>query len=206
MPCFLRRMAMAELTLISTLYSFQPIVASVTALSPSRIILVVAEESMGKEAVKKDLEKVKQTYGGIAELQIERVKGADLISIARKTTELLENEKNEVMVNVSGGWKLLALGVLYGCYARPELVKRIVCNDIETGRLTDIPKLTYGLTKAKLELLEAISKRNGKSISSIAEKMGKTRGMLYQQLKELRGAGYVDGKFYITDAGRLALL
>ncbi|MBD3389913.1 CRISPR locus-related DNA-binding protein [Candidatus Micrarchaeota archaeon] len=197
---------MAELTLISTLYSFQPIVASVTALSPSKIVLVVAEESMEKDVVKKDLEKVKQTYGGIAELKIVKVKGADLLSIAKKTVELLEAEKNDVVVNVSGGWKLLAQGVLYGCYAYPELVKRIVCNDIETGKLVELPKLSYGLTKSKRELLEVISKRNGKSISEIAEKMGKTRGMLYQHLKELKDMGYVDDKFFITDAGRLALL
>ena len=198
---------MAELTLISTLYSFQPIVASVTALSPSRIILVVAQESMEKDVVKKDLEKVKQTYGGIAELKIVKVKGADLISIAKKTVELLDAEKkNDVVVNVSGGWKLLAQGVLYGCYAYPERVKRIVCNDIETGRLVDLPKLSYGLTTSKLKFLEVISKRKDESISKIALDMGKTRGMLYQHLKELKDMGYVDDKFYITDAGRLALL
>ncbi|MBN2122449.1 ArsR family transcriptional regulator [Candidatus Micrarchaeota archaeon] len=70
----------------------------------------------------------------------------------------------------------------------------------------DLPKLSHGLTKPKVELLEELGKRNGKPISEIAEEMGKTRGMLYQHLKELKEMGYVDGKFYITDAGRLALL
>ena len=44
------------------------------------------------------------------------------------------------------------------------------------------------------------------NVRSIAEKMKKTTGMLYQHLKELRELGYVNEKFEITMAGRLALL
>ena len=58
----------------------------------------------------------------------------------------------------------------------------------------------------KVELLEEISKRAGKPISKIANKLEKTRGMVYQHLKELKDNGYVDEKFNITNAGRMALL
>ena len=51
-----------------------------------------------------------------------------------------------------------------------------------------------------------MAKRNGKPISAIALKLNRTRGMLYQHLKELKELGYVDEKFEITLAGRLALL
>jgi DNA-binding transcriptional ArsR family regulator len=40
----------------------------------------------------------------------------------------------------------------------------------------------------------------------MAKELRKTRGMLYQHLKELKEGGYVDDDFRITDAGRLALL
>lgn len=197
---------MEETTLISTFFSFQPFVAAAHAYSPSKIILLVAEDTIKKDVVVKDLEKVKELYGKIAVIEIIKVNGSDLLSIAEKTISLLENEKGKMIVNISGGWKLLAQGVLYGCYARSEFVSKIICNNIEDNTIVELPKLTYGLSKTKRKVLEEISKRNGKAVSDIADNIGKTRGMLYQHLKELKESGYVDEKFDITLAGRMALL
>jgi hypothetical protein len=36
--------------------------------------------------------------------------------------------------------------------------------------------------------------------------MHRTRGMIYQHLKELKDGGYLDDDYNITDAGKLALL
>ena len=72
--------------------------------------------------------------------------------------------------------------------------------------LEELPKLTFGLSSVKRELLEEISKRSNKSISEIAKELDRTRGMLYQHLKELKENGYVDDKFDITLAGKMALL
>jgi len=195
--------SVGETTLISTFYSFDPFVAAAHAYSPSKIILVVAKDSIPK--IQEDIEKVKELYGKVASISIRQVNGSDLFGIAEETVKLLEENKKAV-VNISGGWKLLAQGVLYGCYARPELVEKIVCNNIEENTLVEVPKLSFGLTSAKRELLEEIAKKNGRSVSEIADKLGKTRGMIYQHLRELKEVGYVDEKFEITMAGRLALL
>lgn len=197
---------MGETVLVSTFYSFEPLVAAVHNHSPKKIILLVADDTAKNENVKANIAKAREIYGKVAEIEVKLVKGADLLSIAQSLVDLLEKE-NKSVVNVSGGWKLLAQGVLYGCYARPELVERIVCNDLsKENTLVELPKLGYGLTTAKRELLEEIGKRNGKTIAEIAEKLEKTRGMLYQHLKELKEMGYVDDEFRITLAGRLALL
>jgi len=195
---------MGEVTLISTFYSFEPFVAAAHAYSPTRIHLVVAKDSLPK--VEPDLAKVKQLYGSVASIETLKVDDCDLLSIAKDAVKLLEGLKGRAIVNVSGGWKLLAQGVLYGCYARPELVEKIVCNNLIDNSLVELPKLTYGLTSAKLEVLEEIAKRNNRPIAEIAAKLEKTPGMLYQHLKELKDAGYVNEEFEITLAGRLALV
>jgi len=192
------------LTLISTFYSFEPFVAAAHAYSPSRIYLVVAKDTLQK--IEGDLNKVKEFYGGVASIEVVKVEDSDLYAIAKDTVKLLESQKGRVIVNVSGGWKLLAQGVLYGCYARPSLVEKIICNNLADKSIVEIPKLSYGLTSAKKKLLEEIVKRNNRPIAEIARKLSKTPGMLYQHLKELRDNGYVDGKFEITLAGRMALL
>ncbi|MFA5049858.1 MAG: CRISPR-associated CARF protein Csa3 [Candidatus Micrarchaeia archaeon] len=190
-------------TLISTFYSFEPFLPAMHKYSANKVILMIDKEP--KEIVTKAIEKVKDTFGTVAKIEIVKVNGTDLYEIAKTTVDLLEKEK-EVIVNVSGGWKLLAQGVLYGCYARADLVSKIVCNKIEDNSIVELPKLTYNLSEPKRILLEEISNRNGRSISDIADKLSKTRGMLYQHLKELKDSGYVDEKFEITDAGRMALL
>jgi CRISPR-associated protein Csa3 len=192
-------------TLISTFYSFQPFVAAAHAYSPSKIVLVVAEDSLKNEKVGEDIKKVKDVYGKVATIEILKVKGSDLLSIAQITVDLLEKGGRNI-VNISGGWKLLAQGVLHGCYARPDLVDKIVCNNLEDNSLVELPKLSYGLTTPKRDLMQEIEKRNGRSIFDIAKKLGKTRGMIYQHLKELKDIGYVDDKFTITRAGKVALL
>lgn len=192
-------------TLISTFYSYLPVEAAIYAFSPSKIILVADANSLKKKDVKEALQKVKATYGHLAKIEVVEVPGSNLLAIAKKTIELIENEDKPI-VNVSGGWKLLAQGVIYGCYARAEYVSKILCNDIERNTPVELPKLTYGLSEPKKQLLKELADRKGRTIAQIAEKLNRTRGMLYQHLKELKESGYVDEDFQITDAGRLALL
>ncbi len=199
-----------ETTLICTYYSFEPIVVSATQYSPKKIVLLVATNSLKDPKVKDNIERAKETYMNIAPISVVETNESDLVAVAGDTVKVIESEYNagnRVIVNVSGGWKLLAQGALYGCYAREGMVDKIICNDLSaTGKIVELPKLSFGLSSSKRELLEEIEKRNGRSISEISDKLKKTRGMVYQHLKELKAVGYVDEKFEITTAGRLALL
>jgi CRISPR-associated protein Csa3 len=196
--------------LISTFYSFEPLVAAATRYSPSKIILLVSSSALSgkdKEKVKASIDRAKEVYGKVISLTVKTVEEGDLLGIASMTVELLKNEEGTKIINVSGGWKTLMQGVLYGCYARPELVEKIVCNDLsKDGALLELPKLSFSLSATKKEVLQSIAERKGKSIPEIADSLKISRGMLYQHLKELKENGYVDDKFYITDAGRMALL
>lgn len=195
---------MTKTTLISTFYSFQPFMAAAHAFSPTRIVLIVAEETIPK--ISTDISKVKELYGDVASIEILKVKGSDLLAIAKGTASLLEKTDGKLIANVSGGWKLLAQGVLYGCYARPQFVDKIVCNNLDDNSIVELPKLTFGLSSRKKELLHQISTRNGRPISKLAKEMGKTRGLVYQHLKELRELGFVGTNSEITMAGRIALI
>ena len=198
---------MADTTLICTFYSFEPIIAAATAYSPKKMVLVVATNSLKDPKVRESLKTAKSTYEPIMPVVVKEVNESDLVSVASEMVDLIEKEKNNVIVNISGAWKLLAQGVLYGCYARPDKVDKIVCNDLSADKkIVELPKLTFGLSATKRELLEAIARRDGKPISDIAKKLDKTAGMVYQHLKELKELGYVDEKFEITLAGRLALV
>jgi CRISPR locus-related DNA-binding protein len=201
---------MSGTTLICTFYSFEPIVASATQYSPKKIILLVASDSLKKQEVRENIGRAKSTYKNVVPVSVVETGDSDMLKIARDTIKLIETENkagNSVVVNVSGGWKLLSQGTLYGCYARNALVDKIICNDLTVeGGIVELPKLCFGLTKARAAVLGEIAKRNGRSMAGIAKERGKTRAMIYQHLKELKESGYVDGRFEITLAGSLALL
>jgi CRISPR-associated protein Csa3 len=195
---------MEQTTLIATFYSFEPFVIAAHASSPSRIILVIDEEK--ESDIKVALGKVDEFYGNVAKIEKVKVKGSDLYEISKTTVDLLESTVGRIVVYVGGGKKITSQGVLYGCYARPDLVYKILCNNVNDQTLVELPKLSFALSKAKKRLMEELVRKNGRTVANISEDLKKTRAIVYQHLKELREIGYVDEKFEITMAGRLAML
>ena len=201
-------------TLICSFYSFQPVVASIHAFSPSRVIAVIAEGSLKKEpGVKEEYEKLVSVFGKVAQISKIEVDGTDIVEITKKTIDLLEEDKSEKIVNISGGWKLLAQGLLYGCYARPSLVSRIVCNNLDKGdeSLVDLAKFTFDMSSSKRAILETIDALSGRGegkldVQDIAKKAEKSDVMIYQHLDNLKMMNYVDSNNRITSAGKVALL
>ena len=201
-------------TLICSFYSFQPIVASMHAFSPSKVVAVIAEGSLKKEPkVKEEYEQLVSVFGKVAQISKVEVDGTDIIGITKKTIELLEADDSEKIVNISGGWKLLAQGLLYGCYARPSRVARIVCNNLDKGEeeLVDLPKFTFELSNGKRAILETIDSLSGRGegkldVQDIAKKADKSDVMVYQHLDDLKKMNYVDANNRITSAGKVALL
>ena len=192
-------------TLIATFYSIEPFMPAALAYSPNRIVLLV--DSSDNE-VRENIEKVKGTFGKVAKVEVVKVNSSDLYAIAGKTVSIIdmEDKNTRIIVNISGGWRVIATGVLLGCYARHGRVHEIVTNSIPGNGLLKLPKLGYDLTEAKRVVLEKIAQSEEKSVAQIAKELKKTRGMIYQHLRELRDSGYIDEKFNVTEAGRLALL
>ena len=192
-------------TLIATFYSIEPFMPAALAYSPNKIVLLV--DSSSKE-VEENIEKVKGTFGKVTRVEVVKVNSNDLYAIAGKTVSIIdmEDKNTRIVVNISGGWRVIATGVLLGCYARHARVHEIVTNSNQGNGLLKLPKLGYDLTEAKRAVLEKMAQGGEKSVAQIAKELKKTRGMIYQHLRELRDTGYIDEKFNITEAGRLALL
>lgn len=194
-------------TLISTVYSIEPIMICITRLSPSKIILI-REDNAPEE--KLDVENVlMKTIGKFIELTVEETALYDTVKVAKDTRDLIEDEHsngNRVIVNVSGGRKPQALGALFGCYSRHQFVDRIVYVTEEEGDIIDLPILNFGISKTKKEVLEILSK-NELTVKDLADEIGISRGMTYNHIRELREMGFIyHDKLRITSAGKLAII
>jgi len=197
-----------DIALISSFYSVEPFMPAASAYQAKKIILIV-DADKGDAKLKENIGLIKKTFGSVSEISESHVDSSDIFMTAKVVVHLIDSENaagKRVIVAVSGGFKLMAHALLLACFTRPDKVERIVCANPKDNSLVELPKLGFGVSGTKKKLLLELSKREGKSIDSIAKRLGKSRAMVYQHLKELKENGYVDEKFDITLAGRLALL
>lgn len=198
---------MTKLTLISTIYSLEPVIICVTRLSPSKIILL-SEEGAPDKKVQSE-ETIEKTFKNALEFEKKYTSVYDTVHVAKDVAELIEQEHargNQVIVNVSGGRKPQAFGALFGAYARNDMVQRVVYVTEEDGFMIDFPVLSFNLSETKKLILEEIQKGNS-AVAQLATTAGISKGMTYNHLRELKAMGYIaDGEngYIITDAGRIA--
>ncbi len=194
-------------TLISTIYSIEPVMVCITQFSPNKIILL-REENTPKEKTKAETT-LQETIGKFIEIKLLTTSLYDTVKVAQDTADAIDEEKsegNKVIVNISGGRKPQALGALFGCYARHTDVERIVYVTEEDSELIDLPILNFGISKTKKQILEELQNELG-SVKALAEKIGISRGMTYNHIRELREMGFIDKeKLHITSAGYLAII
>ena len=194
-------------TLISTIYSIEPVMVCITKFSPNKVILL-REENAPKAKTKVE-ETLLDTIGKFIEIKLLTTSLYDTVKVAQDTADAIDDEKsecNKVIVNISGGRKPQALGALFGCYARHTDVERIVYVTEEDSELIDLPILNFGISRTKKQILEELQNEIT-SVKSLAEKIGISRGMTYNHIRELREMGFIDKeKLIITSAGYLAII
>jgi CRISPR-associated protein Csa3 len=199
---------MADFTLITTLYTLEPVLICVTRLSPSKIIILTEEDTAEKKVQAEQV--LEATFGKVIEIKKAVTSLYDPVRVAQDVATLIEKEHavgRKVLINVSGGRKPQAFGALFGAYARSDMVTRIVYVTEEDNFIIDFPVLSFNISATKKLILELI--QNGTvAVESIAVKAGISKGMAYNHLRELKSMGYVtdeDG-YKITDSGRLAVI
>lgn len=196
------------LILVSTFYAIEPIMVCAKEFSPDRIVLLREEDAPEKQLRTEEL--LKKSLGAVTGISVKMTSLYDIVRVAKDAVDAIEAEHAKgasIIVNVSGGRKPQALGALFGAYARIEMVQRIVYVTEEEHVLVDLPKLGFNLSPTKRMVLEELEKGYD-SVTSLAKRIGITRGMLYTHLRELKEFGYVEERdgFRITSSGRLAVL
>ena len=199
---------MTNLTLISTIYTLEPVIVCVTRLSPSKLILLTEEGTAEKKL--RSEQTIEDTFGKIIEIQKKNTSLYDPVLVAQDVANLIEEEHaqgNHVMINVSGGRKPQAFGALFGAYTRSDMVKRIVYVTEEDNFIIDFPILSFNISDTKKIILEHI-KSGVISVQDIAIGVGISKGMAYNHLRELKAMGYIKGEdgYTITDAGKIAVI
>jgi CRISPR-associated protein Csa3 len=197
-----------NLTLISTIYSIEPVIVCATRFSPSRIILLTEEKAPEEKTRAETM--IIDTLGSVLKVEKKYTTLYDVLKVARDVAAIIEEESargQRVIVNVSGGRKPQAFGALFGAYARKEMVEQVVYVTEEDHVVLEFPLLGFDISDTKRAVLEQMESSET-SVSKIAVKVGISKGMAYSHIRELKAMGYVseENGFKITSAGRIAII
>ena len=183
-----------ENTLISTIYSLEPVMACITQFSPDKIVLIREEDAPAK--MKETERMLQETVGRVLEIEVKPTSIYNVVMVARDTAEIIEEEHahgRNIVVNISGGRKPQALGALFGSYARHDMVEKIVYITEEDKNIIDLPILNFGISKTKRIILEELNDGEN-NVKNLSTKIGISRGMTYNHIRELREMGLIDQK------------
>lgn len=182
--------------------------ACITQLSPDKLILIREEDAPDK--IKEAERMLQETVGKVLEIESKPTTSIyNVVTVARDTAEIIEEEYahgRNIVVNISGGRKPQALGALFGCYARQDMVEKIVYITEEDKNIIDLPILNFGISRTKRTILEELHAGEN-NVKNLATKIGISRGMTYNHIRELRDMGLINSKTLdITSAGELAII
>ena len=194
--------------LVTTTYSSDSIILAITKLSIERVFLLIDKKP--DETQRATIENINKTFGSVIEIKEKRVELYDFVSVAKTITDMLDDisSKDELYVNITPGRKTQALGVLFGCYARPTRVKKVFYVPENSKEMITLPIMHFDITDSQKEILDNIEKID--TAKALADEVETSRAMLYRNIKDLQDRGFIetsDGKGYkLTDAGKIARL
>lgn len=194
--------------LITTTYSSDSIILAITRLSIERVYMLVDKKP--DETQKGTIGSINKTFGSVIEVKEKKIELYDFVDVAKTVTDLIDaiSRKDEIYVNITPGRKPQALGVLFGCYARPKFVKKIFYIPEDTKEMITLPLLSFDISKSQKDVLDNIEKIE--TPKALADEVETSRAMLYRNIKELLDRGFIEPKekegYKLTDAGKIARL
>ncbi|MBT5342914.1 CRISPR locus-related DNA-binding protein [Candidatus Woesearchaeota archaeon] len=192
--------------LIATLYNVDPVLVAANKLGPSRMYLLI--DKVPSKEQEKSLELLKNSLGRVIDIKVVKTEVYDIVAIATKAVEIIDMQPkdDQIFVNITSGRKTKAIGLLFGAYARPSRVKKILYYPEEKGEQpVFLPKLQFQLNESQKKVLEYLEEKKFTSLMVLSEKIDISRAMLYRNIKELEEMGLVED-LKLTDAGKIARL
>jgi CRISPR locus-related DNA-binding protein len=195
-----------DVSIIATIYSYEPVIASVTKFGANNLFLLVDDnpDEKQKEAIKT----VKDTIGKYIHIELIKTDVYDIVQVAEDSVKLIDKiaPKSKILLNVSASRKTKAFGLMFAGYARYNKVDKISYITKETNTVVVLPKMSFNLNKSQHKLLSYLKKYHVRDPSAkIYHELNISKSMFYKTLNEIKSMGFVDGD-NITDAGKIALL
>jgi len=192
-------------TIIATLYSYEPVIAGVTKFGADRLVLLVDKIPLKEQ--EEAIKKVKEALGLYVQIDIHKTEVYDIVEVARDVVGIIDEiDKDETIhLNVSAARKTKSLGLMFAGYARSSRIDKIVYLTKEEKKAIILPKLSFNLSNTQRKVLEYLDK-NDFDVKKITVSTKISRATIFKTAKELKDTGFIDDEYKLTDAGKIARL
>ena len=192
-------------TIIATLYSYEPVIASVTKFGADRLMLLIDKEPAKEqlEAVKK----VKDALGLYVKIDVVNTEVYDIVEVAKEVVRLIDkiDKEETIHLNISAARKTKSLGLMFAGYARSDRIDKIMYLTKEEKKAIILPKLSFSLSNTQRKVLEYLANKDfDVKVMTSATKI--SRATIFKSVKELKECGFIDDANKLIDAGRIARL
>ena len=195
-----------DISIIATIYSYEPVIASVTKFRANNLYLLI--DNKPDETQTNAISEVKKTLGKYINIELIKTDVYDIVKIANEAKDLIDkiSKKSRILLNVSAARKTKAFGLMFAGYARAEKVEKIFYITKEDQSVVFLPKISFILNKSQKKVLSYFSSNNSPpQMKEVYHSLNISKSMFYKTLNELEGRGFLFNN-QITEAGRIAIL
>ncbi|PIN86696.1 hypothetical protein COV19_03405 [Candidatus Woesearchaeota archaeon CG10_big_fil_rev_8_21_14_0_10_44_13] len=192
-------------TIIATLFSYEPVIAGVTKFGADRLVLLVDKPPLKEQ--EEAIKKVKEALGIYVQIDIHKTEVYDIVEVARDVVSIIDKiDKDETIhLNISAARKTKSLGLMFAGYARSSRIDKIVYLTKEEKKAIILPKLSFNLSNTQMKVLEYLEKMEF-DVKKMTVSTKISRATIFKTAKELKDTGFIDDDYKLTDAGKIARL
>ena len=191
---------------ISTVFSGNAIRVVIKNLKPDKLILLVDDPI--HETKKATIDKLKENFKGIFDIEIMKTPLYDIPEIMKNVTKKIDDEYekgNEIILHITEGRKITSLALLFSGYARKNKVSESYYVEEEGDKMLPLPVIVkFDISENKKKFLQEIEK-GIKDTDKIMKNLNIKPSAVYKYIKELKSEGYIkDSKdLELTDVGKI---
>jgi CRISPR-associated protein Csa3 len=194
--------------LLATVWKNEPIMKNIAEYDIEKLILVHEEEKL---ADKGDWDQKSQEINEIEEspisdvIEIKKISTGlnELYRVAKDVYKEISDEKRDIIVNITGGRKMQAIGTLLAA-SKTKNVEEALYWPEEASKVNEkiqVPLFNFLISEKEQKVIEKVSRHN--QAKKIVEDLEMSQSMVYSHLRELEKKGFLakeDG-WTLTDLG-----
>jgi len=199
-------MKMKARVVISTVYSGNAIRVVIKNLKPDKLILIVDDPM--HETKKVTIDKLKENFKGIFEIEIMKSPLYDIPEIMKNVTKKIDEEfekGNEIILHITEGRKITSLALLFSGYARKNKVSESYYVEEEGDKMLALPVVVkFDISDNKKKFLQEVEK-GITDTEKVMKDLNIKQSAVYKYIKELKAEGYLQNtrELKLTDVGRI---
>lgn len=194
--------------LLATVWKKEPIMKNIAEYDIEKLILVHEEEKLADE---KDWKSKSEEIAEIEDspigdvIEIERISTGlnELYRVAKDVFEKIAGEERELVVNITGGRKMQAMGTLLAASKTKNVEEALYWpeEDSKVSEKIQVPLFNFLISEKEQKVISKVSEF--KQAKKIVEDLEMSQSMVYSHLRDLEKKGFLEKEdgWTLTDLG-----